>query len=461
MAVDEGLQEVAAAGGSNPPRAAAALPRPGVNDGIEGNNNANAGQGDGQQQEELPLLHSLEHYIRTRGIAPVDEQAQQADVFYSDSHHARKREVEGSKHQESAHRAAFAEHDSKEQDEKASKRRFLDTLKGQTIEVFVMAKDEESAEVASCGSPCTTSISSPLDVLAAVSDTVYTMVRSERTHWSRQSSALTDVENVTDEKTTRSNKNNWHPSTLDLTDFRSGSVESFLSLAADAAGKDENAGVSLANVPSHHIVDVCLMSHYLQCNSVLEVTIAALKESVDSDNCLSMCQLADLLASPSLFEASVTPLIEKLDDIQEHEEWDAFPVTLRNRVITMRNAVRSSIIGRGQKTSVFFSSSDEFLAIFSDNIREQRERLAEAKRRQEQIISDRIQNPGGRHRDPYGGSVKDAEIKIERQERRLQTLEAFYKEQKQIFAGGSRRGLGASIAKMDLEEKEPFRLGYS
>ena len=103
-----------------------------------------------------------------------------------------------------------------------------------------------------------------------------------------------------------------------------------------------------------------------------------------------------------------------------------------------------------------------FLAIFSDNIREQRERLAEAKRRQEKIISDRTRNPRGRHRDPYGGSVKDAEIKIERQERRLQTLETFYQEQKLIFSGGGGSGCGGlGASNMAKDEKQPFQLGYS
>ena len=468
MDVEDGLHEVAAAAAGdyeNIPRAAAH-----AND-DDNNNNILREEGDeegeGQQnQAELPLIHSLEHYIRTRGIAPADEQVQQnADVFYADSHHASKRQVEDAQYQEEVHRAAFAEYDMKEQDEKMIRKRFLDTLKGQRIEVLSRKEEDLEEKDASCGTCttgqdveveeniCTTSTTFPLDTLASACDTVYTMVRSERTHWSRQNSALSDVESA----------ENVHQITLDLTNFGSGSVESFLSLIPNFA-EDAN-DVSLENVPPHHIVDVCLISHYLQCPSVLEKTINVLKESVDSDNCLSICHLADQLESPSLFEASVSHLIEKLDCIQDHDEWEDFPVTLRNRVVTMRNAVHSSIIGRGQKTSVFFSSSDEFLAIFSDNIREQKERLAEAKRRQKEIIEDRIQNSGSllsRHRDIYGGSVKDAEIKIERQERRLQTLETFYKEQKLIFSGGRGSEIGTGgLNKSDGPEKQPFQLGFS
>ena len=428
---------------------------------------ANNNDGDeGQQQGQLPLLRSLEDYIRARGIAPVDDDdddGQRADAFYADPNHAERRQVEGNRYQETVHQKAFGEHDQKERDAKVSKRQFLDTLKGQTISVL-STKEEEGEDDEQRSAPCATSV--PLHMLAAACDTVYTMVRSDRMLWSRQNSAaLSDLEDAND-----SSNNNWHQSTLDLTSFRSGPVSSFLSVIMDPckdAEKHENdAGVyddiSLANVPPQHIVDVCLISHYLQCTSVMEKTIEILKESVDSDNCLSICQLADQLGSPSLFEAAVAHLIEKLDDMQNHDEWEDFDITLRNRVVTMRNAVHSSIIGRGQKTAVFFSSSDEFLAIFSDNIREQRERLAEAKRRQEEIISDRTRNPRGRHRDPYGGSVKDAEIKIERQERRLQTLETFYQEQKLIFSGGGGSGCGGlGASNMAKDEKRPFQLGCS
>ena len=428
------------------------------------NNNDNGGAADQQddegqqqqQQQQLPLLRSLEDYIRTHGIAPVDDDdGQRADAFYADPNHAQRQQQESALYQKLVHGEAFAEHDAKERDAKVSKRQFLDTLKGQTISV--LSAEGEVEDDRQKVAPCATSV--PLHILASSCDTVYTMVRSDRMLWSRQNSDTEDG-NIAEKNDEAKSNNNWHQSTLDLTTFRSGPVRSFLSVITDAS-KSENDDISLVKVPPQHIVDVCLISHYLQCILVMETSIDILKESVDSDNCLSICQLADQLGSPSLFEAAVTHLIEKLDDMQSHDEWEEFDVTLRNRVVTMRNAVHSSIIGRGQKTAVFFSSSDEFLAIFSDNIREQSERLAEAKRRQEDIISERTLNPRGRHRDPYGGSVKDAEIKIERQERRLQTLEAFYLEQKLIFSGGGGGSGGPGASNMAKDEKHPFQLGYS
>eukprot|EP00561_Arcocellulus_cornucervis_P009824 CAMPEP_0185810178 /NCGR_PEP_ID=MMETSP1322-20130828/6638_1 /TAXON_ID=265543 /ORGANISM="Minutocellus polymorphus, Strain RCC2270" /LENGTH=303 /DNA_ID=CAMNT_0028506483 /DNA_START=62 /DNA_END=969 /DNA_ORIENTATION=+ len=283
----------------------------------------------GQQQQQLPLLRSLEDYIRTHGIAPVDDDdGQRADAFYVDPNHAQRRQLDSALYQKLVHGEAFAEHDAKERDAKVSKRQFLDTLKGQTISVL-STKEEVEGDDEKRGTPCATSV--PLHILASLCDTVYTMVRSDRMLWSRQNSDMEDG-NIAEKNDEAKSNTNWHQSTLDLTNFRSGPVRSFLSVITDAS-KSENDDISLANVPPEHIVDVCLISHYLQCISVMETSIDVLKESVDSDNCLSICQLADQLGSPSLFEAAVTHLIEKLDDMQKHDEWEEFDVTLRNRVV--------------------------------------------------------------------------------------------------------------------------------
>jgi hypothetical protein len=132
----------------------------------------------------------------------------------------------------------------------------------------------------------------------------------------------------------------------------------------------------------------------------------------------------------------VACLMSSLDNLQDNELWNGFPKDLQNRVITLRNAVQSSIMSRGQTAKVFFTSSDEFLAIFFDHIRDQQERLREAKDRQNEIIEGRTKL-GDSHEDIMGGSVRDAEGKIQRQEIRLQTLEVFYQDQKKIFRQSS------------------------
>ena len=113
--LEEAVAAAAAGDNDDAPRAAAHA------DNNHNNNNNIQDEEDERNQAGLPLIHSLEHYIRTRGIAPVDEQVQEADVFYADSHHARQREAEEAQYQEEVHRAAFAEYDMKEQDEKMSK----------------------------------------------------------------------------------------------------------------------------------------------------------------------------------------------------------------------------------------------------------------------------------------------------------------------------------------------------
>ena len=58
----------------------------------------------------------------------------------------------------------------------------------------------------------------------------------------------------------------------------------------------------------------------------------------------------------------------------------------------------------------------------------------EAKLRQEEIIKERKLRGGRHYKDPQGGSVRDAALKIAKQEKRIQTLDQFFKEQKLIFA---------------------------
>ena len=64
------------------------------------------------------------------------------------------------------------------------------------------------------------------------------------------------------------------------------------------------------------------------------------------------------------------------------------------------------------------------MAIFSDNLRDQRERLREAKQRQAEVL---VESRG------KSASASDAANKIERQEKRIAVLQTFYTEQVQMF----------------------------
>lgn len=233
-------------------------------------------------------------------------------------------------------------------------------------------------------------------------------------------------------------------------------------------------------IPERHIVECLKLAHYLQCRIVLDTLATILEQSIDSHNCMAICSLADALNLHALFEASVNFVIERLDAFQgtavnESEEetpspclsscdcgdddkegfgeiWASLPYDLRSRVMTMRNVMRSSIIGRGSKVSgLFFSSAAEFLAIMSETIRDQEERLAEARKRNDEFILERREewdikcqqrgpwfdrSVGARNEFVYGADVLYTLDKIEKQSRRLDTLRSFYEDQKLIFRGG-------------------------
>jgi len=275
--------------------------------------------------------------------------------------------------------------------------------------------------------------------------------------------------------------------------------------------------INEGKISEQYIVEHLKLAHFLQCRSILETLIPIVQLSIDSDNCMAICSLADVLNLKSLFEASVNYVIERLDAFQgtasgasslddnsevgasssggvqdqrrsssstisssntsnnnddnnnnkddgdgdgetAEEIWASLPHELRSRVLTMRNVMRSSVIGRGSKVSgVFFSSGSEFLAIFRETIRDQRERLAEAKERGDEVVRERTAewvvrcerrgrwfdaSSEAREKFVYGPDVVYAMGKVEKQMRRLETLESFYDEQKAIFKSG---GFGSEI----------------
>lgn len=233
-------------------------------------------------------------------------------------------------------------------------------------------------------------------------------------------------------------------------------------------------------IPAIHIVECLKIAHYLQCRIVFDTLASILEHSIDSHNCMSICSLADAMNLKSLFEASANFVIERLDSFQGtavaseageetqsscssscddvdgkegfNEVWTSLPYDLRSRVLTMRNVMRSSVIGRGSKVSgLFFSSASEFLAIFRETIRDQEERLSEAKKRSDEVIRERREEWAAicQRRGPwfdrsvkasnefvYGADVLYSLEKIEKQSRRLNTLRSFYEDQKIIFRGG-------------------------
>jgi len=341
-----------------------------------------------QHQQQL-LLHDEEYYIRSNGIE--HQPSKNNELLGAQEERIRLEQEESYQHE--IFQKLFKS--TAETAESSNKRtELLESCKGVTLSIKTV--DEVLENI-------------PLHTLAKTCEVVYTLASSE--HWCSLSRET--------------------PVEFSLENFNTSAVKDFLSLVENPK--------TIQNLSSDNIIHVCRIAHFLQCTTLLNDIIEIIRESIDADNCASICNLADQLDELSLFMSAMSYVLERLEDVQNDDVWTDFSPSLRNHVITLRNATKSSIVRQGQKSKALFTSSHEFLALFSDHVYEQRERLREAVERQNEIIKERKQRNKARgflsrQEDVMGGSVKDAQKKIEKQEARIQTLEVFYREQKAIFA---------------------------
>ena len=183
---------------------------------------------------------------------------------------------------------------------------------------------------------------------------------------------------------------------------------------------------TLQDLPPDCIVECCQIAHYLQCNSILEPIVQILVDAVDTDNCKLLLELADQLSLPSLFERSLSHMMQSLEETQD--VWEDLPADLRDRVVLMKKAMQSSILTRGS-SRLYFNSLDEYLAMFAETLTYHRERLLDAKQRQDEekgkyFVRSRIWQ--------YNQS------KIDDQERRCRRLEQVMELQKKTFSNKDR-----------------------
>ena len=182
------------------------------------------------------------------------------------------------------------------------------------------------------------------------------------------------------------------------------------------------------------IVDACQISHYLQATSVLDTTVEILKEKVDTGNCLSLCYLADKLNIPSLYERSVehlmntigtlTPDGSRSNDEEDGSCWDDLTPELQQRILAIKQAVQSSMHGSSNRQKLYFSSLNEYIAIFAERCQYYKERLAQAKEEHDDLLRQ-----GGYSEQ----NLQFVANKIANQERRVKTLEIALAEQKKLF----------------------------
>ena len=203
---------------------------------------------------------------------------------------------------------------------------------------------------------------------------------------------------------------------------------------------------TVEETPEDIVVECCRLVSFLQNSTLLEQYAAILLSSVDTFNCLSLSQLAEQLNLPTLLERSLSHMMDSLEQMPQ----ELLTKELRERITAIQSAIQSSV-HHSQRSKLFFSSLDEYLAIFAERVQYYRERLAAAKEQRDELLHptlhqhDIVDGTVGRFvtkpRDRFSTVsshyMEDLQAKIERQEQRVRTLEIAFEEQKKLFGGKS------------------------
>jgi hypothetical protein len=343
-----------------------------------------------QDNDRLPSrLNDNEEWLRLNGLRAADDHEYGSSLSERNRFETLAKLEAKEKYQREIHASAFKEALEDEALQQSIKTKSLHAWKDERIEI-------QSAQQ---------SFLVPLGALAEVSDTVYTMASSRRymaTNGRNEEGTLCPVQ-------------------LSLQEYSAGAVQEFLDLAL---GKK-----SISNIQDTHVVDCCHLSHYLQCHAVLEGTNQVLLGQVDNENCLSLCQMADQLDLPDLFEKSLFHMLAWLDHLESQEAYADFSSELKGRIAGIRSIVTKQYQSRARQStaaaantrakkmlSLYFTSLDEYIAIFAETVQYHRERLEEAMEQNSIDYSHYTQS------------------KIEKQELRVLTLVAMLKEQKRMFS---------------------------
>ena len=330
----------------------------------------------GSQERPVPetmriegFIQDMQHYLETHGL----HDRAYGSLSEQNVMETRQRLQEASDYQEAVHREFFNEEEQGNPDRCG--RGFLDSIRlHETIDI-----------------PTSTHVIRhvPLKPMAEACDTLLTYASFHETYQRGEGTRLT----------------------FSLDSFRHRSVVEFVRIVLGFISSEDVAG--------DFVVDCCEIASYMQCPTVLDKMVGILLRSIDNANCMSLCQLADRLDLPELFEKCMAQMMDSLGDLQYLDIWNDLHPQLQSRILTMENLMRSSILNTGSR--LYFASFTEYLAIFAENVQYYRERLAEAKERQSELRSK-------------GNAWKDAEKKIAAQEKRIRTLEIVFKQQKEIFA---------------------------
>lgn len=397
---------------------------------------------------QYPLLQiqDIDDWLRFNGLRAAGDDDVHAPEYNSFMSHLNQSEVQAKQiahdqYQQQIHASIFQDDLQEEEQQQVARQRMLE-----------LWADEEMDIVTSQQTFCVS-----LRQLAAECDTIFTLASSRRYMHNLTTNKPNTKPTREDSKEEETIMKQQQPHvmskvTLSLEEYPTSAVHEFLTLALSQK--------TLPEINDQHVVDCCQIGHYLQCARILEGTSQILLRHVDSDNCLSLCQMADQLGLPDLFERALFHMLKSLDNLEAQEAYEDFSVELKDRIADIRTVFtrhqfmgdsdgdlimdghtdkpRQEEHGNSAKTAaaaaqkmnrlkkkrpLYFTSLDEYIAIFAETVQYHRERLQEAKE----------QNT----RQQYSSY---AQSKIEKQELRVLTLEAMLQEQKRLFGGRQKKG---------------------
>lgn len=337
------------------------------------------------EQEQLPMLHDLEWYIERNGIrSQYDASNSVVNLGATQDRLNQERE-----YQQRVHQKVFGKTDQTENDNRQAFLASIDPNEYLALKVRNQNTNDSPNE--------------PLRVklrrMASVCDTIYTQA-SSRPHFNNNN----DNNGASD-----------GPLELSLEQYNKQSVVEFIEMVLEKRDPDQ--------VSSDCVVECCMISNYLQCESVLRPMAKILLDSIDSDNCMSLLSLADRLDLRDLFQGCINYMLNSLVTVSDQD--DLTP-ELRQRIATMQEALlrlkkSNTMISDG--TQLFFTSMDEYFAMFAETIRYYRERLEDAQQRQEE-----------NHRDYGSYNYCFAQTRIDQQAAKVRALGSMMAEQKLLFS---------------------------
>lgn len=410
---------------------------------MEENNNPPQPPQQQQQQQPPPVdllqIQDIDEWLRFNGLRAAGDEPPQAPEYNSFMSSTNQSEAQANydandRYQEQVHATIFKADLKADEQQQVCRQRMLGLWQNEEMEIVTPQQ--------------TFAVS--LTQLAAECDTIFTLASSRRYMHNLTASKKKgdgDDSNNNNDATPKDDPDHEQQNSSQVTDKVTISLEEYSTEAVHEFLSLVLAQKALHEINDQYVVDCCHIAHYLQCARIVEGTAQILLQHIDSDNCLSLCQMADQLELPYLFERALFHMLKSLENLEAQEAYVDFSSELKGRIADIRtvfsnhkgdnnskdgsdnsgdDAAITVATGnlptvnqqhqRKRKRQLYFTSLNEYIAIFAETVQYHRERLEEAKE----------QNT----KTQYSSY---AQTKIEKQEVRVLALEAMLQEQKRMF----------------------------